>query len=69
MLASYRKANKDFFEPRCAPKRSEWQKWVEDGLVKGKVIGDSVFIDLNWFAANDIIKPTEQKTRGIDLLT
>lgn len=67
-LAPHTKANREFFEPKCGPKKEQWCEWVQDGLVKGKIIGDKVYIDLNWFAVNDVIKPVQVSTSGIDLL-
>jgi len=67
-LAPHTKANREFFEARFGPRKEIWADWIERGLVKGKVVGDQVFVDLNWFAANDIMKSVQVSQSGIDLL-
>lgn len=73
-LARHTKANREFFEPGCAPTIHEWTDWVNRGVVKGKVIDGRPYIDLNWFAANDSMEAIPQqsgqasKPTGLDLL-
>jgi len=71
-LALHTRANREFFEHKCAPKKSTWYEWVKCGLVKGKIIGEQIYIDLNWFAVNDIIVDScdnnTNKLCGTDLL-
>lgn len=67
-LAPHTKANKEFFETGCAPKRATWVDWINRGVVKGKIIDGKPYVDLNWFAANDEMKETNQLS-GLSLLT
>lgn len=68
-LALYTNANREFFEPGKAPSRGEWKDWIARGVVKGKLIDDKPYVDLNWFAANDVMQPVQaQKTTVMDLL-
>ncbi len=67
-LAPHTKANRKFFEKGCYPTPAQWRDWVRDGLIHGKLIGDKIYIDLNWFAANDVMQPQQKRITGLDLL-
>ena len=66
-LAPHTKANREFFEPGCAPTARQWADWVERGVVRGKIIDGKPYIDLNWSAANDCMRETKRLT-GLSLL-
>lgn len=69
-LAPHTRANREFFEPHAGPSKETWVRWIESGCVKGKVIDGKPFIDMNFFAANDVMKPSQVKRiSGMDLLT
>tara|TARA_B110000503_G_C7057591_1_gene375181 strand:- start:506 stop:730 length:225 start_codon:yes stop_codon:yes gene_type:complete len=55
MLAPHTKANREFFEKGCSPQITDWRRWVLEGIVRGKVIDGKPYIDLQWFAINDIM--------------
>lgn len=55
-LAPYTAANREFFAKGCAPTVATWRQWVAGGVVKGKLIGGKPYIDLNHFAANDVLQ-------------
>jgi len=67
-LAPHTKANREFFEKGCAPSLSAWTDWIGRGVVKGKMIDGKPYIDLNWFAANDDMRETNNNS-GLSLLT
>lgn len=70
MLAPHTKANREFFERGCAPRRADWVDWISRGVVKGKIIDGRPYVDVDWFAANDCMRPIEcaEKRSGLDLL-
>lgn len=70
-LARHTTANREFFEQGRAPHVAEWVSWIERGVVRGKVIDGRPWVDLNWFAANQVMQapPSAAKRSGVDLLT
>lgn len=70
-LARHITANREFFDPGRGPHRDQWIDWIERGVVRGKVIDGKPWIDLNWFAVNDIMQPPAPPPprSGLDLLT
>ena len=67
-LAPHTMANREFFEPGCGPTKAVWLDWVRRRVVKGKEIDGKPFIDLNWFAANDIMEKPSSSGGEFDLL-
>ena len=67
-LARHTKANKEFFEKGSSPTLYEWRYWVEEEIVKGKLIDGKPWIDMNWFAANDTMNKREHIRSGLELL-
>lgn len=68
-LAPHTKANREFFEKGCHPTPAQWREWVREGLVPGKIIGSKIYVDLNRFAANDVMELRNNKSlSAIDLL-
>ena len=67
-LAKHTKANREFFAKGCAPTKDEWRAWVLSGAVRGKVIEETVLIDLDWFATRDVMTAVHPSTSGVDLL-
>lgn len=48
---------REFFEkPR--PSKSTVRRWIEDGEIPGKVIGERVYVDVNRFIAGPVHKPS-----------
>ena len=69
-LARHTIANKEFFERRRAPHRSQWIDWIQREVVRGKIIDGEPWVDLNWFAANTVMNPAPPPTKrnGLELL-
>ena len=67
-LSRHTTVNKEYFEAKQGPSKAQWREWIEKEIVKGKIIGDAVFIDVHWFAANDVMTPVQISTSGMDLL-
>ncbi|MAO41141.1 MAG: hypothetical protein CMK70_13365 [Pseudohongiella sp.] len=70
-LAPHTIANREFFAKGRAPHKAEWLDWIRRGVVRGKEIDGKPYVDLNWFAVNDVMQPppTTPKRSGLDLLT
>ena len=68
-LARHTQANREFFAKGKAPSLEEWRVWVSKGVVKGKLIDDKPWIDLNWFAANDVMEGSTKPESAIDFLS
>jgi len=65
-LLPHTKANREFFAPGAAPSRDRWCDWISRGVVRGKVIDGSPYIDANWFAASpDVLEPASTQAQGI----
>ena len=63
-LARHTKANKDFFAQGQSPSKATWLDWIDRDIVKGVIIDNKPWVDLNWFAANKIM--SEPKTNDTD---
>lgn len=63
-LARHTQANREFFEPKKAPDLETWLHWIRSGCVKGKIIDGKPWIDLNHFAANDVLNPPPDPTKS-----
>lgn len=68
-LARHTQANREFFAEGKAPTLQEWRAWVSKGVVKGKMIDDKPWVDLNWFAANDVMEGSTKTESAIDFLS
>lgn len=68
-LARHTRANREFFEKGDAPSIHDWVEWIKSGCVKGKIINGRPWVDLNYFAVNDVMDPLpETKPSGHMLL-
>lgn len=68
-LTPHTKANREFFAPGAAPRRSQWCEWIERGVVRGKIIDGKPWIDANWFAASgEVLNPTTTASNDITAL-
>ncbi|HWK53109.1 MAG TPA: hypothetical protein VNR18_01970 [Hyphomicrobiales bacterium] len=70
-LAPHTRANREFFEPGCAPTRHTWADWIRRGVVQGKLIDNRPYVDLNAFAVANVLEPEIERPpqlTGLDLL-
>lgn len=70
-LARHTQANREFFAKGRAPRKDEWIEWIRSGAVRGKLIAGEPWVDLDHFAANQILEapaPPPARVRGLDLL-
>jgi hypothetical protein len=68
-LARHTQANREFFAKGKAPTLDEWRVWISKGVVKGKMIDDKPWIDLQWFAANDTMNGSPERQSVVDFLS
>ena len=68
-LARHTQANREFFAKGKAPTLDEWRVWISKGVVKGKMIDDKPWVDLQWFAANDTMTEAPKRQSAVDFLS
>ena len=68
-LARHTQANREFFAKGKAPTLDEWRVWISKGVVKGKMIDDKPWIDLQWFAAHDTMNGSPERQSVVDFLS
>jgi hypothetical protein len=65
-LTTHLKANAKFFE-EPVPKQ-QWKKWIEDNIVRGKIVGDKIFIDVEHFEITHIMKEPKEEIDKMEFL-
>lgn len=56
-LSKYSSVNRTYFHKDSYPARNEWIGWIMRGIVVGKVIDQTPYVDLDWFDSMIISEP------------
>lgn len=66
-LTAWRTVNRRCFEPRSGPSKDEWQDLIKSGAVRGKILGDKPFVDLDHLAAETVFTKSESQQLRNDI--
>ena len=59
-LQKWTTVNRRLFASGSGPSRKEWEQMVKDGVINGRILGTSLYIDLDELASNTVLSPNPE---------